>query len=96
MAVKVKREVSIRVQFVTGLRGAYGDADKIDDDNYLIRIRSRLKPRPGFLTWVHEAVGHVGAWLFAPFHDERLEHQFVAALEKSVDEVWKKYRAGKE
>lgn len=96
MSVKVKSEIIIRVQLVTGLRGAYGDADKINDNEYVVRLRARLKPRTAFLKYVHEMVGHVGAWIFSPFYDLEHEHHFTSALEKAADSVWKKYRAGKE
>jgi len=91
---KVTKRITITVEF-TKLRGEHGAAFKKDDQNYLVQIHSANNPFLKYLTFIHEVAGHVGSWIFTPFIDEKREHRFITALEKSAKRHWRKYWEGK-
>ena len=88
------KKITITIEF-TRLRGHDGMAIKKDDRNYLVQIHSPNTPFVKYLTFIHEVAGHVGSWIFTPFMDEKREHRFITALEKSVKRHWRKYWEGK-
>jgi hypothetical protein len=91
---KVAKRIYITVEF-TNLRGEHGEATKIDDRNYLVKIHTADNPFTKYLTFIHEVAGHVGSWIFTPFIDDKREHRFITALEKSAKRHWRKYWEGK-
>ena len=91
---KVSNRITITVEF-TKIRGHDGIAIKKDDQNYLVQIHSPNTPFVKYLTFIHGVAGHVGSWIFTPFIDEKREHRFIRALEKSVKRHWRKYWEGK-
>lgn len=91
---RVTKRITITVEF-TPLRGEHGEATKIDDQTYLVKIHSLDNPFMKYLTFIHEVAGHVGSWLFTPFLDDQREHRFIVALENSAKRHWRKFWEGK-